>query len=151
MLRVAAVLTGFIRAHLVFRHRIDAFARSGPLNIAGLAQALAKRTQNSSRSIGRFAVQEPDYRHGGLLRARGEWPGSRAAEKRDELAPVHSITSSASSRNASGIDSPNALAVLRLTRSANVVGCTTGKSAGSFRAPVRNRHYRSREELSIDR
>src|SRR5262245_881456 len=46
---------------------------------------------------------------------------------------AHSITSSASSRNDSGIESPNALAVLRLPRSAKLVGCTTGRSAGSSR------------------
>jgi transposase len=44
--------------------------------------------------------------------------------------PVHSITSSASKRNDSGIESPSALAVLRFTRSAKLVGCTTGSSAG---------------------
>ena len=39
----------------------------------------------------------------------------RAAEQRDELAALHSITSSASSRNESGIVSPSAFAVLRFT------------------------------------
>src|SRR5262249_57012221 len=35
-------------------------------------------------------VQEPNYGHGALLRARRERPrGRRAAEKRDELAPLH--------------------------------------------------------------
>src|SRR5262249_9350932 len=42
----------------------------------------------------------------------------------------YSITSSASKRNDSGIESPSALAVLRLTRTAKFVGCTTGRSAG---------------------
>src|SRR5262249_934248 len=53
----------------------------------------------------------------GLLRARRERPGcDRTAEKRYELAPPHhSITSSARSRNDSGIWRPSALAVVRLT------------------------------------
>src|SRR5262252_7660668 len=38
-----------------------------------------------------------------LLRARRQRPRRRAAEKRDERAPLHSITSSARSRNDSGI------------------------------------------------
>jgi len=43
----------------------------------------------------------------------------------------HSITSSTRDRNDSGIVSPSALAVLRLTTSWNLVGCWTGRSAGS--------------------
>jgi len=42
----------------------------------------------------------------------------------------YSITLSAQRRNVSGIVSPSALAVLRLITSSNLVGCTTGKSAG---------------------
>ena len=52
-----------------------------------------------------------------VLRARGERPrGGRTADERDELAPVHSITSSARSRNDSGIVSPSAMARSRLGR-----------------------------------
>ena len=55
----------------------------------------------------------------------------RAAEEHgDELAPRHSITSSARSRTASGILSPSALAVVRLMTKSNLVGCSTGMSAG---------------------
>src|SRR5260370_27430447 len=46
----------------------------------------------------------------GLLRARAKRPGCRAAEKRDELAPFHSITSSATARTFSGTSSPSAFA-----------------------------------------
>src|SRR5262249_20100535 len=66
-----------------------------------------------------------------LLRARGERPRSRRpAEQRDEFAPFHSITSSARSSNDSGIVTPRALAVVRLTTRSNLVGCSTGMSAG---------------------
>src|SRR5262249_46307592 len=54
----------------------------------------------------------------------------RATEQRDELAPSHSITSSARSRMAVGIVSPSALAALRLTTVSNMVACWTGRSAG---------------------
>src|SRR5262249_21528583 len=65
------------------------------------------------------------------LRARGERQrGRRAAKKRYELALVHSITLSARSTNAAGTSWPIALAVLRLTTSWNLVGCSTGRSAG---------------------
>ena len=43
---------------------------------------------------------------------------------------LHSITSSARRRNASGIASPSALAVFRFTISSNFVGCSTGMSPG---------------------
>jgi hypothetical protein len=52
-----------------------------------------------------------------------------AAQKRDNIAPFHSITSSARSRNASGIVNPSALAVVRLMTRSNLVGCSTGKAA----------------------
>jgi len=74
----------------------------------------------------------------GLLRVRDERPrGRRAAEQRDELATFHSITSSASANNLSGISRPSAFAVLRLIRKANFVDCCTGKSAGF--SPLRTR------------
>src|SRR5262245_13883079 len=40
-------------------------------------------------------MEKSDHRHALLLRARRERPRRRAAEQRDELAPLHSITSSA--------------------------------------------------------
>jgi hypothetical protein len=47
----------------------------------------------------------------------------------------HSITSSARARSDSGMVRPRALAVLRLITSSNLVGCSTGRSAGL--APLR--------------
>src|SRR5262249_45611011 len=71
-----------------------------------------------------------------LLRARLHWPRSRrAANQRDELAALHSITSSASCWRWSGTSRPSALAVLRLITSSNVVGCITGRAPGL--APLR--------------
>src|SRR6516162_9872574 len=65
-----------------------------------------------------------------LLRARRERPRSRAAEKRDELAPLHSITSSARASSVGGTSRPSAWAVVRLRTRSNLVGCSTGMSAG---------------------
>jgi hypothetical protein len=62
-----------------------------------------------------------------LLWERG---GCRAAEQRDELAPLHSMTSSASASSIGGISRPSALAALRLITISNLVGCSTGRSAG---------------------
>ena len=66
-----------------------------------------------------------------LLRVRRERPGgNRAAEKRDEVASCHSITSSAVARSVGGTSRPSALAVCWLMTSSNRVGCNTGRSPG---------------------
>jgi hypothetical protein len=58
-----------------------------------------------------------------LLRARRERPRDhRAAEERDELAPSHSITSSARCWSWVGTSRPSALAVLRLMINSNFTG-----------------------------
>src|SRR6516165_5821863 len=73
-----------------------------------------------------------------LLRPRRERPCCRAAEERDELAPLnHSITSSARPDSGSGTVMPSALAVLRLMISSTLVTCWTGRSAGF--SPLRMR------------
>src|SRR5262249_187745 len=66
----------------------------------------------------------------GLLRPRCQRPGSRAAEKRDELASPHSITLSASASSVGGISTSNAFAVARLMTRSNLVASSTGKSPG---------------------
>src|SRR5262249_17773717 len=67
-----------------------------------------------------------------LLRARRERPrGSRATEKRDELAPPdHSIISSAICWRCNGTLIPSVLAVLILMTSSNFVDCWIGRSEG---------------------
>ena len=52
------------------------------------------------------------------------------ARTRHAIATVHSITRSARRRIDGGIVIPSAVAVLRLITSSNVVGCSTGISAG---------------------
>src|SRR5262249_52768362 len=63
--------------------------------------------------------------------------GNGTAEQCDELAPFHSITSSARASSVGGTSRPSAFAVLRLITSSNLVDCTTGRSAGF--APLRMR------------
>jgi len=63
--------------------------------------------------------------------------GRCAAEQRDEIAAVHSITSSAVASSFSGTVRPSILAVSALMTSSNFVDCTTGRSAGF--APLRMR------------
>src|SRR5215813_9979438 len=63
--------------------------------------------------------------------------GRRAADERDELALVHSITSSAVASSEGGTVRPSARAVGMLMTKSNLVDCTTGRSAGL--APLRMR------------
>src|SRR5262249_41684715 len=71
------------------------------------------------------AAQKPDH-PSRLLRACQRRPRCRAAEKGDELAPSHSITSSAVASSIGGTERPRALAVLRLIARLNLVGCSIG-------------------------
>src|SRR5262249_40615744 len=53
--------------------------------------------------IGVNAAEQADDRHCGLLHTRREWPHGSAAEQRDELATVHSITSPARATSAATV------------------------------------------------
>src|SRR4030095_6311537 len=84
------------------------------------------------RIVGRVRHEHADAPHPlALLRARRQRPRDRrAAEQRDELAPLHSITSSARASSVGGTSMPRALAVLRLIVSRYLEACSTGRSAG---------------------
>ena len=84
-------------------------------------------------------LENADQSHSlGLLPARHYRPRRRAAEQRDELAPLHhSITSSAATCSVVGTVRPSALAACKLITSSNCVGRTTGRSLGC--APLRIR------------
>src|SRR5262249_33027263 len=119
-----------------FRHSI--LPPSGPaeldrhvaaFNIPGFAQAFAKCLQVFDAHLRRTGTKETDHRQR-LLRARRERPHRRAAEERDEVAPFHSITSSARVSMVGAMSRPSALAVLRLITSSKRVGCSTGRSPG---------------------
>src|SRR5262249_44552093 len=84
----------------------------------------------------RHKYPEPSHPFG--LRARRERPrGCRAAEQCDELAPLHSITSSARASSDDGTVRLSILAVSALMTSSILLACTTGRSAGL--APLRMR------------
>src|SRR5262245_40540433 len=129
------------------RHTIDAGHAAGAANVfhddrlAKLAaQSLGK---NASNRIGRSASGER-YHHSYrpqriVLRLRRDRPRRRrAAEQRQELAPLaHSITSSAVASSEGGTVRRSIRAVEPLITSSNLLDCTTGKSAGL--APLRMR------------
>src|SRR5262249_4298965 len=75
-----------------------------------------------------------------LLRARRQRPSRcRAAEQRDELAALHSITSSAATSKPGGTVRPSAFAVLRLSAVSYRVGACAGRSAGLSPRRMRSR------------
>src|SRR5215475_3534975 len=119
------------------------------LHIADVFEAQAECAQTVRHRVRRSGVEQPDYWHRRLLRARRERPcGGRAAEQRDEIAAFHSITSSASSRKESEIVRPSALAVLRFTLSSNFVGACVGRSAGFAPFRIRSTYEAERRKMS---
>src|SRR5262249_29656718 len=106
------------------------------LDITEVTQTQADSLKPRGKRRWRCHAEESDPRHlARLLRAHRERPRGRAAEQRDELPPFHSITSSARASSVRGTSRPSALAVLRLSTSSNLVGCSIGRSPGL--APAR--------------
>src|SRR5262247_584489 len=64
------------------------------LDVTGFTKALPECGQIACTISKRRAAEESDHHHR-LLRARRERPRGRATDQRDELAALHSITSSA--------------------------------------------------------
>src|SRR5262249_11678310 len=84
---------------------------------------------NGARMKQGFAIVENLMHCCRLLCAHRQGPRHRTTEQRDELTPLHSITSSARASSVGETSRPSAFAVLRLTTNSNLVGCRNGKSA----------------------
>ena len=59
-----------------------------PLYVTDLPQALAERGHEVRPFGGGLAAEQTDHRHR-WLRAEGQWPRYRTADKPDELASLH--------------------------------------------------------------
>src|SRR5262249_15595861 len=66
-----------------------------PFAVTGFLETFTERGHISRTDFRSPRVKKRDHRHRRLLRARRQRPCSCAAEKHDELAALHSITSSA--------------------------------------------------------
>src|SRR5262245_51104233 len=110
-----------------------------PFHIPKVAQSFSKRFEISCVEFGGNCFQHADAMHAlRPLRNRGKRPhGRRAAKQRDEVAPFHSITSSAMARSEGGTVRPSIRAVPVLMTNSNLLDCTIGRSAGF--APLRMR------------
>src|SRR5215467_13457627 len=75
------------------------------IDVTGLPHAAIECSELLAPGSGRAAVEESDNRHR-LLRTRRERQHRRACEQRDELAPLHSITSSARASKVAGTSRP---------------------------------------------
>src|SRR5262245_16194849 len=76
------------------------------LYVARLAEALTKRGYMTGGTIERSTADKADHQSRRLLRPRRERPSRRAAEQRDEVAFVHSITSLARINSDGGSSMP---------------------------------------------
>src|SRR5262245_1800484 len=84
-------------------------------NVTDLAEALSKSDRPGRARLSSSAVEPTDHRHRRLLRARHKWPRRHcAANERYEIAPPHSITSSAAASSVGGTVRPSILAVCAL-------------------------------------
>src|SRR5262249_28512033 len=85
-----------------------------------------------AKLLGESAERKKDFSEISAYRNSITRRGNRrhAAEQRDELASVHSITSSARASSVGGTSMPSALAVIKLMTKSNLVGCSTGRSEG---------------------
>src|SRR4029077_17367491 len=88
---------------------------------AGFTQSLAESGHTRRRKARCETAEKSDHRHRLLLRAESVRHGQRAAQHEHQLAPPHSMTSSARARIDGGTVRPSALAVLRLTTSSKLV------------------------------
>ena len=90
----------------------------------------------SARVLGGGQYANPEHRACLLRHAADRRHDQRRCNKRrQQHPPPHSMTSSARASSAGGIARPSAFAVLRLITNSNLVGCSTGRSAGL--APLR--------------
>ena len=92
--------------------------------VANFAEALTKRRKKPApKPAGRSGREHANYRRSALLGPCCKRPSSgNTAKETDELAPPHSITSSARSRIDGGTVRPSALAVLVFTAISNFTG-----------------------------
>jgi hypothetical protein len=88
----------------------EALAVSKPRTETAVIGHFQKRIPTDCRASGRGNILA-------LGRPRRERPCGRAAEQRNELAPIHSIASSAATCSVCGKEIPSALAVLRFMSS----------------------------------
>jgi hypothetical protein len=98
-------------------------ARRIAANVAKLPELLSK-----PQSLSTHFRYDLNFGHFAALRSLTSWANSR--HMRCSKIWSYSITLSARSRNDSGMVKPSVFAVLRLTTSSNLVGCSTGISAG---------------------
>src|SRR5215470_3604955 len=121
--------------------------RRGKAANAAADDGNAWRAGHASPSICGFRQRRPHAL--ALLRARRERPRSRrAAEQRDEIAALHSITSSARAMSDGGTTRPSPLAVWRLMTRSYLVGACIGKSAGFSPLRLRSTYAAERRTIS---
>src|SRR5262249_52125389 len=82
--------------------------------------ARGDQPQSSYCAAERLTIEEFNDMHSWLLRPRRKRPCGRRAEKRDELAALHSITSSARANSLGGTSKPSILAVQLLALRAHL-------------------------------
>src|SRR5215469_10155080 len=122
------------------------------LDVAEFTELLTECVEDLALQGWRGGAEVTDPRsHSRLLRARRERPrGCRPAEQCDELAALHSITSSAVASSVVGIVRPSAFAVLRLMASSNLLGSWIGSSPGLLPLRMRSTYPAAKRNNSVN-
>jgi hypothetical protein len=111
------------------------------------ARPMFQMGQTRHSEVARLLPVYPDER------TSSDRPGMSGLCQQATLSPAryasYSITSSARSKKASGIIMPSAFAVVRLTTSSKVVGCSTGRSAGFAPFKILSTRSAARRNRSI--
>jgi len=121
------------RVFLFGTRSADYIRATGQSGCIAMEASLQRKQAEYMTAPERFAEKSDSLLHRGrrpYMTHSGALPPQIAA-----LRKVYSITSSASESRLSEILTPMAFAVLRLITSSNLVGCSTGRSAGL--APLR--------------
>ena len=106
-------------------------------DVAGLVQALAECGQGARPAHRRVGLRNPITGIAGCCARAASGHRRRAAEQRDELAPLSFDHLVGGASSVGGTVRPSIRAVSALMTSSNLVDCTTGRSAGL--APLRMR------------
>jgi hypothetical protein len=134
----------FVAAGIKVGHRFEAkrkaylSPRTVAFNVHGVRLAIHRMTGPSRLVV--LGCQYADAANSPrLLREAGDRPQyPRATDQRNEIAPPHSITSSATAINVVGMVMPSAFAVFKSITSSNLVGRWTGRSPGFSRLRMRS-------------